>query len=104
MTPTSIGGALVRRRFNMGGRDVRPGETLSRDQIMSMPGPNRSALIDSGFLDVFPEATSGIATMPCHVVHRGMGKYDVIWGRVLNEQPLSKEDADALAAAPKGQG
>jgi hypothetical protein len=68
-----------------------------------MPVANRQALIDKRFIEVFPKDATGAGER--HIVSAGFGKYHVIEGKKLNEFPLTKQEADALAgtkrAAPK---
>jgi hypothetical protein len=100
-----IGGAYVRLGFNFGERRMKSGEALSREQILSMPIGNRRSLISSGHLECYPRAPdageAGAAAPAAkgdrHMVHLGRGLYDVIEGVKLNEAPLSREDATALA-------
>jgi len=100
MLDHEIGGAIVRRPFTRHGVYLRGGDRLSGDEVRAIPIANRSALIDSHFLEVFP--TSGYLPPSdgpngeLYMVHRGAGMYDVIEGRRLNDEPLEKEAAEAL--------
>jgi hypothetical protein len=95
-----IGGAFVRRGFNCGGEYLKAGTMLSADQVRSIRMVNRRALSVSGALDIYPvaPALAETADFDRYVIHRGGGHYDVIAGRKLNDDPLSKADAEALAA------
>jgi hypothetical protein len=96
---SAIGGAIVQRPFNMGGRYVKRGENLTAAQVLAMPVNNRRALIDNRQIDIYPpQATSADPGAELHVVHRGAGAYDVILGRRLNDAPLTKAEAELLAA------
>lgn len=105
-----LGGAYVRRAFNKGDVRLQPGATLTTEQLMSIPKTNRRALIEQGFLETWPAIPDTVAKAPVttqpqeggerHVVSRG-NKFDVIEGVKLNDKPLSREDAAALAAAGK---
>ena len=101
-----IGGAVVRRTFSISGRRVRGGENLSRSEVLSMPSVNRNALIETGYMDVFPVTaqlnamTAPLSDAERHVVHVGRGQFDVIIGHKLNDKPLSKEEAEELATRP----
>ncbi len=98
-----IGGAVVQRPFNMGGRRLQRGDMLTASEVQAMPPNNRRALIDNRQIEVFPPVPSApVAPHPAagaemHVIHRGAGLYDVIRGERLNSEPLSKEQAVALA-------
>lgn len=95
-----IGGATVNRLFNSPANPVRVGMTLTREQVLAYPSRNRQSLIDGGYLSIHPRVPAG----ETHIVSRGFGKFDVIEGRKLNVDPLeSKEEAEALVAALKGQ-
>lgn len=104
-----LGGAFVRRSFMKGDVRQNPGETLTTEQLMSIPKTNRRALIEQGFLETWPAVPDSAARAPAsttepvkggvrHIVSRG-NKFDVIEGTKLNDKPLSREDAAALAAA-----
>jgi hypothetical protein len=93
-----IGGARVRRTFTSGSKQLKAGENLSRDDVLKMNLPNRRALADSGYLELYPRApqVEGIERI---IVGTGTGKdrYNVIEGRVINDVPLSRDDAEKLA-------
>lgn len=106
-----VGGAVVKRMF--GGR--KAGDTLTRAEVLAIPGANRAALINLGKIAVFPIRSGTTGTVPLaaseeqrpeiehmkrHVVSRGFGKYDVIEGNILNAEPLTKDAAKALAGEP----
>lgn len=96
----SIGGAIVRRPFSREGAMMGPGARLTREECLAIPIRNLRALIASGALEVWSvEADVSQAPMERHVVSIGFGRYDVIEGRQLNDKPMSKEEAEALACA-----
>lgn len=105
-----LGGAFVRRAFNKGDVRKHPGETMTTEELLSIPKTNRRALIEQGFLETWPAVPDSAARAPVstepvkggvrHIVSRG-NKFDVIEGEKLNDKPLSREDAAALAAAGK---
>lgn len=92
-----IGGAVVRRTFQFDSRRMRTGDRLTRDEVIGMPAPNRNALIEKQYIDVLPRDIGGAGGERI-VVNRGFGKFDVIEGRRLNTEPLTKDEAEALAA------
>ena len=95
-----IGGGRVRRPFTRAGKYLKPGTELSRDEILAMPHANRQALIDSTYLEVWPAPkVSPIEGASRHVISRGFARFDVIYGVKLNKEPLTKDEADALAAS-----
>ena len=96
-----IGGARVRRTFTRNGRQMRNGDMLDGNSVRSIPVANRRALIDAGYIEVWPKSgeASGSAGER-HIVHRGKGQFDVIAGVKLNAEPMSKEDAEELATRP----
>lgn len=105
-----IGGGIVRRRFSSGGKEFTNGTVLSAGEIKAMPRNNMNALRDNGYIHIFPkavrshlEAAPEDIKMERHVVSRGFGKYDVIEGKVMNTQPLTKETAEHLASQLKIQ-
>lgn len=104
------GGAYVRRSFNKGDVRVTPGMILTAAQFASIPKTNRRALVEQGFLEPWPAIPGSATHVPIteapkegserHVVFRG-NKFDVIEGIKLNDKPLTREEAAALAAAGK---
>ncbi len=101
-----IGAAVVTFPFRMGEKWLRSGTQLTHDQLAKMGTTNRNSLIDRNFIYVVPKSMVGqIVDVPMaerqerHVVSRGFGRFDVIEGRKLNDEPLDKEAATALAAA-----
>jgi len=104
-----IGGAYIRRGFRMGDRQLTTMDPpLTREEVLSIPSRNRSTLIDQGNLEVFPPAPAdgsapqiaadADADTKLFVVHMGMGRFDVIVGKKLNEKPLKRAEAEQLAA------
>ena len=75
------------------------GHNLTRDEILAMPRANRAALVSKGMLHLVA-AIPGSDNSPKErfVVNRGSGQYDVIEGSAVNAEPLSKKDAETLAA------
>lgn len=103
LEPDDIGGARVRRTFTRGAQIMRRGDTLNAEDICSMGANNRRALINAGYIEVWPKSpiqSIGSGSGSRHIVYLCRGQYDVIEGRKLNEKPLSKEDAEELATRP----
>lgn len=92
-----IGGGIVRRPFLFGEKQLMAGDRLTEEQVRSIPVNNRNALRDSNFLSIFPKSPDRSGQV--FVIHRGMGKYDVIDGVKINDEPLTKEEAEALSGA-----
>jgi hypothetical protein len=92
-----IGGARVRRRFSRGTEALLAGHMLTGEEVRGIPVANRRALIDAGFIEVFPHGFGEDAGEK-HIVHLGRGQYDVIQGHKLNDAPLTKDEAQQLAA------
>lgn len=94
-----IGGGTVTRGFTSNGEWVRPGTRLTREELLKLPRTNLQALVDTDKVHLFPPAPGQIDGMgEMHLVSRGFGKFDVFQGRRVNEEPLSKEEAEALMA------
>lgn len=95
------GGAYVRRRFIFGERDMIAGDQLTAEEVVSIPRANLMALINTGKIELWPGAPDGAQTFVAErfACNRGFGKWDVIEGRKLNDAPLTKDEAEALAAA-----
>ena len=94
---SEIGGATVKRIFRNGESSMRRGDNLTRAQVMTFPPNNRQSLIDNGFIAVYPPSPVDLDPSRLHVVSKGFGKYDVYEGRKVNVDPLTREQADALA-------
>jgi hypothetical protein len=102
---TQIGGAYVRRRFDLGPRTMTAGETLTAEQVLAIPKRNRQALINLGKIELYP-ASPVAAGSRRFAIHMGMGRFDVIEGHKLNAVPMSREEAEAMLPAadrPKGR-
>jgi hypothetical protein len=56
---------------------------------------NRRALIRNGNIDVFPPSSEDGERF---IVQVSKGRYDVIVGRKLNAEPVSHDEAQALAS------
>jgi len=103
-----IGGGQVRRPFAFGNGRIGPGTNLSAEQIATIRPVNLRCLVEQGSLVIWPRAARGPAHAAPegakrHIVQVGFGshvRYDVIEGVRLNEGPLSKEEAERLAAEP----
>lgn len=110
--PDHIAGGRVVRTFRCGERQVFAGNMLSRDELLRMPAQNRNALIEKGFITIWPKEaeTAGLSVGTVggtrHVCALGFGRYDVVEGTKVNEAPLNREEAYALAGIepPKGKG
>lgn len=105
---SEIGGGRVERPFTMGGKLLARGTMLSGDDVRGIRAANRSSLIDRGYLRVWPKEAAAQQPQAGQaaerfVIHSGFGRYNVVEGRVLNEQPLDKDSAYLLAgkAAPR---
>lgn len=103
MRHMEIGGGLALRGFNRGTGFIKAGTQLSAELINSIPFSNRRSMIDRGIIAVHPpipvpEKSSITATGPVRMlVDRGFGKFDVVAGTIINDAPLTKADALALA-------
>lgn len=98
-----LGGGVVNRTFNFGGKALLRGHVLTAEEVRSIRPLNRSSLIDRGYLSVWPKGQH--ANPPegsvRFVMPIGFGRgYHVVEGRRLNDEPLSKEEAYKLAGLP----
>ncbi len=98
-----IGGARVFRPCNIGGKLRKSGDVLDAETLAALPPTNLRTLQDQRYILAWPKP----ADVPLpqqvegepHVYNRvGTSTYDVVLGRRLNTRPLSKADAEALAA------
>jgi hypothetical protein len=92
-----FGGGFVRVSFTVNEERLKVGTPLSADAIRSFG--NYPRLIETGHIAVYPPSPSGVGGER-HVLHKGRGEFDVIEGRKLNDAPLSKDEAYALAGHP----
>jgi hypothetical protein len=92
-----VGGAVVALAFTCNSERFTPGRRITRAQFDAFK--NARALVRAGYLKPFPpsDPSKAPAAGSAFVLHRGGGFYDVIVGERLNSQPLSKDEADALA-------
>lgn len=99
-----IGFAVVRRRFESGGRIFLANEELPRDFLLKMPRGNRDAMTDSRQIEIYPiprQPVAGKKTAGELLLRAaGIGKYDVIQGTVV-AAGLTKDEATAYIAAGK---
>jgi hypothetical protein len=92
-----IGGGYVRTAFSDAVRRYKPGEALTADKIKSFH--NHRRMIEIGKIAVYPPAQNASAPIEQrHVVSAGFGRFDVFEGRKVNDRPLTKDEAEALAA------
>lgn len=104
--PNELGGGKVTRGFFMGGRRMLQGMIVTGDELRSMRPMNRSSLIERGYLHVWPKDHGDVSGQSAKGSVRfvkpiGFGRgYDVIEGRLLNAEPLGKEEAYKLAGIP----
>jgi hypothetical protein len=94
---SEIGGGVVRRRFTMNGETLPVGTHLTAAQIASIA--NGRSLIRIGHIHTYPRIPGSAAEQSGNrfVVNLGFGKFDVIEGRKLNDEPMTKDDALVLA-------
>lgn len=101
------GGAYVRRRFTLAGREAQIGETISLETLRSLKAVNRRALVNTGRIELFPSApatagdASAFAGAENHLIHLGAGKYHVVRGVLLTQSVVSREEAEEIATRPE---
>ena len=89
------------RAFFSAGNRIVAGTDLSRDELLAMPPANYNSLQGSGHFVPWPIPPAAPEAPPGErfLVPRGGGRFDVIEGRKLTGEPLTKADAEALAAS-----
>ena len=93
-----IGGGVVAVPFTLAdGRRLAGGTHLTASEVKALG--NHRTLIRNEFIKVYPPHDTASVSEQRHVVHCGGGNFDVIAGRKLNDKPLMKDDAHALAKA-----
>jgi hypothetical protein len=93
-----IGGARVRRVFSRNGESLKANRHLSADEVLAIPIANRRALVDAGYLEVYPRSSPAKrANEERFVIRVGNDKFDVIAGNKVNDTPLTRAEADRLA-------
>jgi hypothetical protein len=98
---SEIGGARVLRVINVGGETIQPGQTLTGDQVRSIPRSNRDALIRNRFIAIWPAEPDAkpMRGVELFKVPHGPGKFRVIEGLNLTPDAVPAADANALIAA-----
>ena len=101
--PDQIGGARVFRPCNIGGKPRKSGDILDAATLTALPPTNLRTLQDQRYILAWPKPVDAPPAPASegepHVYNRvGTSTYDVVLGRRLNTRPLSKTDAEALAA------
>ena len=95
-----IGGGRVARTFTRGSDRLLRGRVLTADELLAMPIANRRALVDGGYIEVWPKGSAGAAgpTTPGErfMVQVAKDKFDVIEGHKVNAEPLSRKAAEQL--------
>jgi len=86
---------VVLRPLFLDGRKAMPGEPIGRAEAARLPPGNRRALEANGKVRWFAEPEGEMRRWR---VPAGSGRYDVVEGARLNDEPLSREAADALVA------
>lgn len=100
MKADQIGGAVVRRVFNSGGKQMRPGTYLTAEEVLNFPYANRQALADKHFIELYPKGLAATTKAERFVVSAGFGRFHVLEGKKLNDEPIDREQAYALAGIP----
>lgn len=99
----TCGGAWVRRRFMFGEVEKLSGETLTAEEVQSIPRANLNALVNTGRLELWPMSKDEVDVSQYKsrfLVHRGNGRYDVIEGRRITDAPIPRDEALALQQQP----
>jgi len=94
---TEFGGAYVRRRLEFNGVDRLPGSILTAADVESIPLANRTSLVNTGRIELFP-APPPSEPVARIIVSAGGGKYHVVEGRQITDAPVTKAEAVALIA------
>ena len=105
-----LAGAVVRRPFSKGGERVPIGTVLSAEDFLAIGYPVRRIFVANSQLTPFYRRPGDPAYMPPpprdieaapeaahHIIHRGGGRFDVVKGIILNDAPLTREAAEAIA-------
>jgi len=102
-----VGGAVVRRRINGGpeGLPMMPGDILSAEYVMGLSEGMRRVLVDQKTIEVFylRQGTSDAGGIggERHLLHLGGGRYHVVQGHLLTDEPVSRADAEKIVAGAK---
>lgn len=95
-TPTGeiegAGGAYVRRRFDMSGKDRVPGEVLTAEEVANIPPANLNSLVNTNVIELFPKTPPSVVDgkeVKRFIVRDGnTNLYHVVEGVQLTEEPL----------------
>jgi hypothetical protein len=93
-----VGGARIARGFTMNGEYLkRGGPDLTPEQYLSINLPNRRALVDSNYIEPYPKTPVGAAPPgEKFLIRIGQDEYNVVEGRMINDHPLKRKEADQL--------
>lgn len=98
--PNGEFGGVVLRSLVTAGATLKPGTEISAEFVASWPIANRRALSESGTVRWHPFSKSdnveAVGKVGRHLAHRGGGRFDVIEGHIINDEPLTREEAEAL--------
>jgi hypothetical protein len=100
-----LGGARVRLTFQTilkdgSTRRFKANDQLSAEDVLAWPMANRRALTSAGYIEIYPRQAAGrqaIQKGDRFIVQARKDQYNVIEGRRINDQPLSREEAEELA-------
>jgi hypothetical protein len=53
-----IGSARVLQAFTLRGKILRPNRRLSADEVLAISVANRRALVDAGYLEIYPRRST----------------------------------------------
>lgn len=97
--PKDYVGAKVLRTCTIMGKRRLPGEILSSEELQSMSPANLRAFIGNNYaMPMFAGAeTKATPKGKRYLVRRSDLRFDVVQGVLVNDEPLSKAEAEALA-------
>ena len=99
-----LGGARVFRPCTIAGQHYARGAPVPAEVLCRVPRANLKAMIDQTFLVVWPAAPDAATALredeEVFIYQRiGTNTCDVVVGRKLNARPLSRAEAEHLAAS-----
>jgi len=97
-----IGGARVRRVFNSSKLGTKkPGSHLTAEEVLSIAVPNRRALQEAGFIEVYPRSSPPGSREPqkLHRIKVAGGRYEIIKGNKVTPEPVDWEESERIMQA-----
>jgi hypothetical protein len=96
--PTTPAALMCAEPSTFGNAKLKGGDKLTAEELASIPRPTFGRLVNTGKIQLWPAAPLNVRRRAVRRSLRSFGKFLVIEGRQLTKKPVTKEDAQKLAA------